>query len=148
VAVRDGDLLHAELDRQLSEVRAACDGLATRAGLLVAALAAVAAVFAPRIDPHRYQILLVFTVAALGIATLTAIVTLVPWLKPGPERTLLASWMSGGASARTSALLYDAKLLVLGSNLDRWLKMRTYFGVQGIATAIAVALALVYTALR
>ena len=69
------DRLHAEPDRRLGEVRAACDGLATRSGLLVAAIAAVAAVFAPRVDPHRHEILLVLTAVALGIATLSAVVS-------------------------------------------------------------------------
>ena len=75
MADRDGDRLHAELDRQLSEVRAACDGLATRSGLLVAAIAAVAAVFAPRINPAHHEILLVLTAVALGIGTVAAIVS-------------------------------------------------------------------------
>jgi hypothetical protein len=84
VAVHDDDRLHAELDRQLAEVRVACDGLATRSGLLVAAIAAVTAVFAPRINPVHHEILLVLTAVALGVATVAAIVTLMPWLRVGP----------------------------------------------------------------
>ncbi len=148
MAVRDDDRLHAELDRQLAEVRAACDGLATRSGLLVAAVAAVAAVFAPRIKPAHHEILLVLTAVALGIATLAAIVTLMPWMRMGPERTSLASWMSGGSSPRTSSLLYDSKIVLLGGNLNRLLVMRVFFAVQAIATSFAVGLALTYTALR
>jgi hypothetical protein len=148
VAVRDDDRLHAELDRQLAEVRAACDGLATRSGLLVAATAAVAAVFAPRIDPHRHEILLVLTAVALGIATVVAVVTLMPWLKVGPLTLSLTSWMSGGASVRTSSALYDSKAIILGANLNRLLAMRIFFSVQAIATVCAVGLALVYTASR
>ncbi|HXR22327.1 MAG TPA: hypothetical protein VN786_07220 [Acidimicrobiales bacterium] len=113
------DRLHAELDRQLGEVRAACDGLATRSGLLVAAIAAVAAVFAPRVDPDRHEILLVLTAVALGIATLAAVVTLMPWLKMGPVTISLTGWMSGGTSPRTSRALYDSKTIILGANLNR-----------------------------
>ena len=146
MAVRDDDRLHAELDRQLAEVRATCDGLATRSGLLVAATAAIAAVVAPRIDPARHEILLVLLAVTLGIATLTAVVTLMPSLKPGPERTSLASWMAEGPSARSSRQLYDAKIVILGGNLDRLLTMRTLFATQAIATVCAVGLALGYTA--
>jgi hypothetical protein len=115
----DDDRLHAELDRQLAEVRASCDGLATRSGLLVAATAAVAAVFAPRIDLHRHEILLVLTSVALRIATVAAVVTLMPWLKVGPVMTWLTAWMSGGSSATTSRALYDSKTIILGANLNR-----------------------------
>ena len=70
MAAEDIDRLHAELDRQLAEVRTACDGLATRSGLLIAAIAAVAAVFAPRIDPQHHWDLLLVTAIVLGVATL------------------------------------------------------------------------------
>jgi len=63
MAAEDNDRLHAELDRQLAEVRTACDGLATRSGLLFAALAAVAAVLAPRINPAHHEMTISGTVA-------------------------------------------------------------------------------------
>lgn len=148
MAVRDDDRLHAELDRQLAEVRAACDGLATRSGLLVAATAAVAAVVAPRIDPARHEILLVLMAVALGIATLTAVVTLMPWLKIGPLTMSLTSWMSRGASGTTSSALYDSKAIILAGNLNRLLTMRIFFAIQAVATVCAVGLALGYTAWR
>jgi len=146
VAVHDDDRLHAELDRQLAEVRAACDGLATRSGLLVAAIAAVAAVLAPRINPARHEILLVLTAVALGVATLTAAVTLMPWLKVGPDRTSLVLWMSGGASK--SRELYISKAVILGANLNRLLVMRSSFALQAVTTICAVGLALWYTVWR
>jgi hypothetical protein len=148
VAVHDDDRLHAELDRQLAEVRAACDGLATRSGLLVAAIAAVAAVLAPRINPGNHWVLLVLTAVALGLATLSAVGTLMPWLKVGPVTTWLASWMSGGSSATTSSELYVSKATILAANLNRLLVMRTLFAVQAITTISAVGLALWYTASR
>ena len=143
----DEDRLHAELDRQLAEVRAACDGLATRSGLLVAATAAVAAVLAPRIDPARHLVLLVLTAVALAVAILTAVITLMPSLKAGPERTYLSGWIER-PSARTSRQLYDAKIIVLGANQDRLITMRNLFATQAIATVCAAGLALGYTAWR
>lgn len=148
MAVRDDDRLHAELDRQLAEVRAACDGLATRSGLLVAAIAAVAAVLAPRINPAHHEILLVLTAVALGVATLAALVTLMPWLKIGPLTMSLTSWMGQGASGTTSRALYDSKAIILAGNMDRLLTMRIFFSLQAIATACAVGLALSYTVWR
>ncbi len=146
MAGADEDRLHAELDRQLAEVRAACDGLATRSGLLVAATAAVAAVMAPRIDPARHLILLVITLIVLGIATLTAVVTLMPWLKIGPRPMSLTGWMNRGASDETSSALFDSKAIILDGNLDRLLVIRISFTVQAIATVCAAGLALSYTA--
>ena len=114
----------------------------------MAATAAIAALFAPRINPAHHEILLVLTAVALGVATLTAIVTLMPSLKIGPLTMSLASWMSAGPKDRTSSALYDSKAIILDSNLDRLQTMRILFAVQAIATVCAVGLALLYTALR
>jgi hypothetical protein len=54
----DQDGIYSEVDRQLAEVRAACDGLATRAGLLFAASGIAAALLAPSIHADRRQDLL------------------------------------------------------------------------------------------
>jgi len=148
VAVQDDDRLHAELDRQLAEVRAACDGLATRSGLLVAAIAAVALLLGPRIEPSRHEILLVATLIVFGIATVAAAVTLMPWLKVGPETVSLVSWMSGLASAATSSELYTSKAVILTANLRRLVVMRTFFAIQAITTISAAGLALWYAAWR
>jgi len=147
VAAEDDDRLHAELDRQLAEVRTACDGLATRSGLLVAGIAAVAAVFAPRIDPKQHWDLLVAAAIALGIAVLAGASVLMPWLKIGPVTEVLQEWINH-ASAQTSSQLYLAKNTILGANLRRLTAMRTLFTIQAIATIVAVGLALWYTASR
>lgn len=147
MAVEADELLHAELDRQLAEVRTACDGLATRSGLLVAAIAAVAAVFAPRIDPARHEILLICTAIVLGIATLAGAVTLMPWMKIGPATTVLQDWIRS-ASPDTSSQLYLSKNTILDANQGRLLAMRIFFSIQAIATIVAVGLALWYTASR
>jgi hypothetical protein len=148
VAVQDDDRLHAELDRQLTEVRAACDGVATRSGLLVAAISAAALLLGPRINPAHHQILLVVTALVLGIATVCAVVTLVPWLKVGPDRGVLERWMGRGPSPKSSIKLFESKTAILGGNLDRLGTMRIFFAIQGIATVSGVGLALWYVASR
>jgi hypothetical protein len=147
VAVEDDERLFAELDRQLAEVRTACDGLATRSGLLVAAIAAATAVLAPRIDPARHEPLLVLTATALGIAAVTATATLMPSLKIGPVTAALQSWISRSSTA-TSSDLYLAKNVILDANQKRLLIMRIFFTIQAIATIFAVGLALAYAAWR
>jgi hypothetical protein len=69
-----------------------------------------------------------------------------PWLKVGPLTASLASSMSGGPSSRTSSLLYDEKIVILTSNVNRMLVMRVFFAFQAVATAAAVGLALGYSA--
>lgn len=140
------DRLHAEVDRQLAEARAACDGLATRSGLLIAAAAAVTAILAPNIHAGHHEVLLILALVSFGIAVLAAIVTLMPWLKVGPLPTSLASWGSSRASATTSSLLYDSKLVILMANLNRLLAMRIFFAIQAVTTLTAAALTLGYTA--
>ena len=140
------DRLHAEVDRQLAETRGACDGLATRSGLLIAAAAAVAAIWAPRIQVGHHEILLVLALVSFGAATLAAVVTLMPWLKVGPLTTSLASWGGGSPSARTSSLLYDGKIVILAANLTRLQAMRIFFTIQAMMTVAAVGLALGYSA--
>lgn len=147
MAAEDIDRLHAELDRQLAEVRTACDGLATRSGLLIAAIAAVAAVFAPRIDPQHHWDLLLVTAIVLGVATLAGAAVLMPWLTIGPVTEVLQDWINT-ASAQTSSQLYLAKNTILGANQSRLVLMRTLFTIQAIVTIVAVGLALWYTASR
>lgn len=142
------DRLHAEIDRQLGEVRAACDGLATRSGLLIAATGVGAAVLAARIGTGGHQVLLVLTLVSLGIATLCGASVLMPSLKVGPLTTSLVGWMSGTPSTGTSNLLYDTKIVILTSNISRWLVMRVLFAIQAITTIAAVGLALGYSAWR
>jgi hypothetical protein len=142
VTVHD-DRLHAEVDRQLGEVRSACDGLATRAGLLITATGIGAAIVAARIDKLRHG--LAPTLWALGVATVLGIVVLSPWLKAGPVATRLQAWMSGGTSATTSNQLYDAKVALLEANLQRWTVMRVFFSLQILATLAVTAIALRYS---
>jgi hypothetical protein len=147
VAADADDRLHAELDRQLAEVRTACDGLATRSGLLFAAIAVAGAVLAPRINPAHHEILLVCTAILLGLATLAGAVTLMPWLKIGPVTTVLQDWIRS-ASPDVSSQLYLSKNTILDANQGRLLAMRIFFSIQAIATIVAVGLALWYTASR
>ena len=148
MAVRDDDRLHAELDRQLSEVRAACDGLATRSGLLLAAISAIALLLGPRIDPAHHLIVLVLALVAFGLAAVGAGVTLMPWLKLGPEFESLVRWQSAGATPTTSSELYASKSSILDANRTRLVIMRVSFMAQAVATVVAIGVALVYTALR
>jgi hypothetical protein len=145
VTVHD-DRLHAEVDRQLAEVRAECDGLATRSGLLIAATGVGAAIMSSRISAGRHEVLLALTLVALGVATLSGAVALMPSLKVGPGEISLASWMSGGSSPMTSSLLYDSKITILDSNMNRMRAMRILLAIQAIATISAVGLALGYSA--
>lgn len=140
------DRLHAEVDRQLAEVRAACDGLATRSGLLIAAMGVGAAIIVPRISGGHHEVLLVLTLVAVGVAALSGAAVLMPSLTVGPLAASLQGWMSGGSSSTTSNRLYDSKVVILASNLDRWLVMRILFAIQAITTIVAVGLALGYSA--
>jgi hypothetical protein len=137
--------LHGEIDRQLADVRAACDGLATRSGLLIAASGVAAAVFAPRVQVGHHQSLLVVTLLIFAIATLSGGIILVPWLQVGPRPTSLAGWVVVPTQA-TSAALYDTKLTVLDGNLGRMQLMRIFLVIQAVTTLSAVGLALWYSA--
>jgi hypothetical protein len=138
------DRLHAEVDRQLGEITAACESLATRAGLLITATGVGATIIAARIGNLRPG--LAPTLWALGIATVLGILTVSPWLKIGPVATSLQAWKSGGASSRTSSLLYDAKLVLLWANAQRLTVMRTLFALQICSAMAAVVIALWYAA--
>lgn len=138
------DRLHAEIDRQLGEVRSACDGIATRSGLLITVTGVGAALVAARIDQLKDG--LTPALWALGVATVFGIVVLSPWLKVGPVATMLQAWMSREASATTSNQLYDAKAVLLEANLQRLTVIRTFFSLQAVATFVAIALALWYSA--
>jgi hypothetical protein len=142
----DGDLLRGEVDRQLAEVRAACDGLATRSGILVAAESVAAALVAPHIKPDQHLTLLILMLSAFGLSVVAGAIALAPWLKVGPVATALAGWLGGSPTPTTSGLLYDSKLVILSANLNRLLTIRIFFAIQALMTIVAVGLALSYSA--
>jgi hypothetical protein len=141
----DNDLLFGEVDRQLAEVRATADGLATRSGLLLAADGVGAAVLAPAIHAGHHQSLLIWTLVALAAAVLTGALSLTPTLKIGPNQAFLARSISR-PTARTSAVLYDAKLAVLSANRARVTVITVLLLIQALTTLISLALALTYVA--
>lgn len=140
------DLVHAEIDRQLSEVSTACDALATRSGTLLAVAGVGVTILASHIDKNRHVVLLTLAIVALGIATIAAAGALLPSLKVGPRASSLANWMSDSPSPRNSTQLYDSKLVILTSNMDRLLALRVLVAIQVISTFVAVMLTLVYSA--
>lgn len=143
------DRLHAEVDRELDEIRRSCDGLATRSGLLITATGIAVPIVAVRLTAVRtLQPGLAGALLALGIATLLGILTLVPSLKIGPRASSLQLWMSIGSSPRTSSLLYDAKVALIRGGTLRHTVMETLFMLQAFATVAALGLGLWYSARR
>jgi hypothetical protein len=134
------DRLFSEVDRQLAEVRAAADGVATRAGLLITGSAVVATLLAARL-PSVKGGLAITALIMLGIATLIGGTVLVPALTLGPEATALSTWFSDEPE-RTLREVYAAKILALVGNLRRLLVMRVLFYTQGVAVGAAVVLSI------
>jgi hypothetical protein len=140
------DRLHAEVDRELDEIRSSCDGLATRSGLLIAATGVAVPIVAARLTTmHKLGPGLAGALLALGIATLLGILTVLPSLAIGPRASSLQLWMSIGSSPRTSSLLYDAKVALVRGGALRLAVMQTFFALQALATVTALALGLWYS---
>jgi hypothetical protein len=140
------DRLFSEVDRQLAEVRATADGVATRAGLLISGSTIAASLLAARLASSKGP-LAVAALIVLGVATLVGGAVLVPALKPGPTPTALSAWL-GEEPQRTLKELYGAKILALEGNLRRLLVMRVLFYSQGVAMSVAVGLAIAAAAGR
>ena len=137
------DRLHAEVDRELDEIRRSCDGLATRSGLLITATGIAVPIVAARLATvHSLQPVLADALLALGIATVLGILTLVPSLTIGPRAPFLQLWMAIGSSPRTSSLLYEAKVALVKGGTLRHAVMETLFIFQTLATIAALALGL------
>jgi hypothetical protein len=144
--IEGDDRLHAEVDRQLGEIRSDCDGLATRAGVLLTATGIVATIVAARFDKvPKLRPTLAGALLALGIAVTFGILTVVPWLRIAPRASLLQRWMSVASSPRTSSLLYDTKVALLAGGAVRLLVMRTFFVLQALATIVTIVLGLSYS---
>jgi len=141
------DRLLAETDRQLEELRAACDGLATRAGLLITVVGIGATIVVARIDKSTHRTLLVLTLLAFGLAAGYGIFALVPGLKSGPSPVDQATWWDL-QPPNSADLLHDSKLSLIWANIERWQAMRTLLGFQTGFTVVAIVLALVYAGWR
>ena len=144
MAAAENERLHAEVDRQLAEVRTECDGLAARAATLLTATGIAAAFVTPRIDKKHPPPGLVGALSALAVATVLGIITLSPWLRTGPRTSSLRRWKLAGPSPRTSSLLYDFKVALLDGNAVRRGVSRGCFVVQILATVTAIAIAVWY----
>jgi hypothetical protein len=143
------DRLHAEVDRELDQIRSSCEGLATRSGLLITATGIAVPIVAARLTittVNKLQPVLAGALLALGIATLLGILTLLPSLTTGPRASSLQLWMSIGSSPRTSSLLYDAKVALVKGGALRVAVMQAFFRLQALTTVTALALGLWYSA--
>jgi len=135
--------MFAEVDRQLAEVRAACNDIAARSGILLSATGVGAALIASRIDHLKHGV--VSAMWALGLASVLGLATLISALVTGPRPTDLMGWATGPAVASVSAL-WGAKVTTLEANRDRLLIMTWGLRLQSVAVLVATALALTFTA--
>lgn len=135
------DRLFTEIDRQLTEVRATADGIATRAGLLISATALGAGLLGSRLAT-LHSGLAELALVLLAAATVAGGAVLVPALKLGPTPTTLQSWL-GEEAKPTIRTLYAAKTLALEANMQRLVVMRLLLYGQGVAVIAAIALVVV-----
>lgn len=136
--------LFAEVDRQLAEVRASVEALATRSGVLVM----LSALFAALVGVHLRQGGDAYFVAplwAFGAAAVLGALILLPQLVLGPQSGHLQNWMTTRPRAALSALL-AAKIVTLEANRRRLTTMIAIFYLQSGAVLVAVVLALVMAA--
>ena len=139
----DEDRLHAEVDRRLEEQRATCEGLATRAGILLSLAVGLAAFLG--LEHTEREAHFAVDLANLTVALVLGLVTLVPGLRGGVLPTVLARWNSAPTPTTTSLLL-EAKIVCLMANARRLTVMRVVFLCQVLATSIATMVVVIYAA--
>lgn len=138
------EYLFIEVDRQLEEVREQALALATRAGLVLGAVAVGTSVLTARL-PNIPSEKLTKVFWALGIASLAAIIALAPALAVGPNPIKLQKWRSDPDDRAIEDLL-DAKVLMVGANRIRLLIMTCAFYLESVAVVVAVIMALLTAA--
>ena len=141
------ELLFAEVDRQLEEVREQANALATRSGVIISAVALVAAVFAVNLKEFKTGEL--FAVTLLAMTVFFGFFVLVPALSTGPLASSLTSWAaSPPPDDPLINQLYAAKIIVLESNVRRLSTMTILFYLQIGVGLLAVVAALISVARR
>ena len=140
------EVVLAELDRQLEEVREQCSGLATRAGIGVTATAVAAALFVEKMEKVKTGE--VMALLLFGVATVAALGALVPTLSPGPRVSQLAIWAISTPASRSISELFTAKATLLEGNRTRLRLMTWAFYLQALLVITAVTVALIVTARR
>lgn len=139
------ELLLMEVDRQLEEVREQALALATRAGLVLGAVAVGTVVLAARLAAvPKGELTKVYW--ALAVAAIAAIVALAPTLTIGPNPIRLESWRHVTPESVAINRLLDAKLLLVGANRTRLYIMTYAFYVESVAVVVAVIMSLVTAA--
>jgi hypothetical protein len=139
------ELLFAEIDRQLQDVREQAKSLTTRAGLLISISAIAATVVVANLERVKTGEILTFS--ALAGAAILGVFVVVADIATGPDPVDIKGWISEDPDDAVK-ILYGAKLITLGGNIRRLARMTTTFYLQGVATMMAVVLALVVAAGR
>jgi hypothetical protein len=135
------DRLFAAVDARLAEQAARADALATRAGIMVAAIAVAASLLAGQVGSDSK--ILWATYAALGAAALAGILVLcMARLTSGPSAAQLTLWGSQ-VDDQLMSELFAAKVISVETNQAVLARVEVLFYVQAAATAAATALTLV-----
>lgn len=141
------DRLFSELDRQLTEARAAADGVATRAGFLTSASALAAGLVGSRLSSIAHSGWTVATLVAFGLAALFGIVAVAPLTLVGMKASVLTAWIgSVGAAANPESTvkdIFDKKVVILEKNITILNIIRTMYYSQSVTVVVAIVLAVV-----
>ena len=128
------DRLFAAVEARLAEQTARADALATRAGIMVAAIAVATG--------HTSKVLWA-TYAALGTAAMAGILVLcMARLTGGPSAAQLTLWGSQ-VDDQLMSELFAAKVLSVETNQAVLARVEVLFYAQAAATAAATALTLI-----
>lgn len=136
------DRFFGEVDLRLSWQQARADALATRAGVMVAAIAVAASLLASDRATGAGTRLLTLVFATLGIAGLAGIgVLCMARLGGGPPATELTRW-AGSSDEDAQEKLFGAKVLTVAANDSVLARVEVVFYVQALSTALSTSLAL------
>jgi hypothetical protein len=135
------DRLFAAVEARLAEQAARADALATRAGIMVAAIAVAASLLAGQVGSDSK--VLWATYAALGTAAMAGILVLcMARLTGGPSAAQLTLWGSQ-VDDQLMTELFAAKVLSVETNQAVLARVELLFYAQAAATAAATGLTLI-----
>jgi hypothetical protein len=143
------DRLFAELDRQLTEVRAIADGIAQRAGLLTSAAALAAGLMGSRLPVLAKNGWAIAALVAFGLAAAFGIAAVAPSMSVGVESHRLSNWNSvtstGGQERQRTTEMFSEKLQILNANRNRLKVVLVLYYIQVLAVVLAIVAALIAT---
>ena len=143
MAGEGADRLFGEVDLRLAQQSARADALATRSGVMVAAIAVAASLLAGRLPSGQGRGWFITSIVLLGLSVVAGLLVLcMARISFGPAPTQLAVWASSSPTDSSVGPLFASKASTIEANEPKLARVEVVFYIQALTAGLATGAAL------